>query len=106
RLLHKMLSLDDGDGLNRWWVWRKGLAGFDFFEHQLRLLVTVDCRPHLGKASAVERRGAERVKRAPMLGRAIAPVSLPAVARIFARIVGHDSVACDLGEDRRRGDRA
>ena len=55
RLIHKMLSLDDLDGLNCWWVWRKGLASLDFFEHQLRLLVAFNCGANPGEAASVER---------------------------------------------------
>ena len=45
-------------------------------------------------------RRAEGHERLAMLGRAVAHVALPAIARIFFRQAAHQAVPCHLGNDR------
>ena len=49
--------------------------------------------------------GAQPAKRRQMLGRAVAEIMLPAIAGMFRGKPGHETVARDLGDDRRRRDR-
>ena len=56
-------------------------------------------------AAPVERRRAQLAQRALMLERRIADIAFPAIAGPFARMLGHDPVACHLGDDRGGGDR-
>src|SRR6476620_3191729 len=101
-----MLSHDRVAGLNRWWVWRKGLARFDFFENQLGMGLSSLDFAHHAKAAPMQWSQSEVVDRAAMIGRRIAAIMLPPISRIAAGILHHHPVAGDLGDDRGGGDRA
>src|SRR5436190_2008097 len=100
-----MLSHDWVAGLNRWWVWRKGLGRLDFFENQPGLRSSGLDFAHWGETSAMERGQPQGLQRAMMFGRPIAAIVLPAVARPFTGMLGHHPVAGHLGDDRGGGDR-
>src|SRR4029078_4741722 len=105
RLPHTMLDLDRGLGLNCWWVWRKGLAGLDFGEDQLRLGFPGLDLTDQPEAAPVQRGHAKVVDRPAMVGRRVAAVMVPTLPRIFVGILDHHPVARDLGDDRGRRDR-
>src|SRR3954453_22493868 len=98
-LLHKMLSLNSLDGLNRWWVWRGRLASTDFCKDELRLRLSRFHFAHEAKAAAVERSKPERLDRAAVVRRRVAAIMLPTIAGILARPLSHHPVARHLGND-------
>jgi hypothetical protein len=63
-----MLSHFDRRGLNRWCVWRKGLASLHFDQLEDWLGRTGLDRPHRRKASAVERSHSESLEPAKCSG--------------------------------------
>ena len=61
--------------------------------------------PNPGKGAPMQRCQPERGDAANMLGRRIAAVGFPAIAGIVTRMLGHDPVAGNLGNDRGSGNR-
>src|SRR4051812_2060974 len=64
--------------------------------HRRQLAPSLEAGSHRGEAAAVQRRRSQSLEPLMMLGRPIALVALPPVARMVPSMVGHDAVARDL----------
>src|SRR3954465_1148974 len=73
--------------------------------HRRQLAPSLEAGPDRRKAAAVQRSRPQPLQALMMLGRAIALVALPAVARMLPRMFGHNFVARDFRDDRSRRDR-